>query len=128
MLFRSLPATFATGRFYPVLALVVALGLVFAVAFQVNIFLTDENIVHELMESFKHHDLLGSFDRNTQFQNNTSRRLDRIEANNHEAKDHLLMDVTVVEARYEALMKLLGVVEAPVDEGQQVQDEGKEEL
>lgn len=77
----------------------------------------------------KDHDLLGSFDRNTQLQNNTSRRLDRIEANNHEAEDHLLMHVTVVEARYEARMKkLLGVVEAPVDKGRQVEDEGKEEL
>ena len=39
------------------------------------------------------------------------------------------MRVTVVEARYEARMKkLLGVVEAPVDEGRQVEDEGKEEL
>lgn len=87
-------------------------------------FLTDEHIGRELMESFKHHDFLGSFDRNTHFHNNTSRHLDRMKANNHESEDHLLMGVMDLEERYEGLIKFLGVVEGPLEEVQEDTQDG----
>lgn len=105
---------FASGHFYPLLPLMVAIGLVFGVAFHVDMFFTGEQIGRELMESFKHHDLFGSFDRNTQFQNNTSGRLDRIEVNNHEFEGKLLMRVMAFKERYEGLIKFLIVAEGPM--------------